>query len=43
MNLKSVHRIPLHHAARKGHLDVVVALLEANGNETVNDQRNDGG
>ena len=35
-------RLPLHHAARAGRLDVVIELLKANGNQTVNDQRNDG-
>ena len=37
-----VCRLPLHHAAREGRFDVVVELLKANGNQTVNDQRDDG-
>ena len=35
-------RLPLHHAARQGQYDIVVALLQANGNQTVNARRNDG-
>ena len=35
-------RLPLHHAARQGQYEIVVKLLQANGNQTVNARRDNG-
>ena len=38
----NIFRIPLHWASRGGYYEIVVELLKVNGNQTVNDQSEDG-